>query len=387
MMLSRARVVLCSMLLGASLASAGAAVALDFKSGERVEAGGRFADALFAAGREVDINLTSSDDVFAAGRDIRVRQVSGDHLLMAAATATFEAGEARDVILFAGDARFTGGKITDDLVATAGVLRLDRTFSVGGSALISGGRIEVESPVGGALVVKGDTVRIDAPVRGSVDVTAEHLVVGPNARITGSLSYSAQIVDISPSATVTGQEIARPREGPDASKGVIADVIGAVTLAALIFVVGGALLVLVAVSAFPNLMDRAAARIDNRPIDAMGVGALLLLFGPAIIVLLLVSLVGLPLGLLVAAIYLAAAPLALATTVYWAGMKARRTAARGRALQPADGWARLGWSVLAIGAMCLIGAIPVVGGAVWLVVFVIGLGALTVEARKSLAQA
>ncbi|HTI66328.1 MAG TPA: hypothetical protein VL460_02145 [Caulobacteraceae bacterium] len=367
-------------------AAAGAASALAFRNGGQVEVTGGFTDSLFAAGRQVVLDLTSSDDVFAAGRSIQARQIHADHLFAGAASFGFAAGQVHDAIVAAGEARFEGGRIEDDLVAAAGTLRLGPAFGVGGSAVLTGGDIEVQAPVGGELSVSGKIVRIDGIVTGSADLTAQRLVIGPNARIGGDLVYSGGTVDISPEAVVTGRRVARPDGASKAPHGLVAGAVAAAAMAFLVFVVGGAVLVLAAASAFPSLMERSAGRLETRPAASVGIGFLLLLIGPAVVGLLFVSLVGLPLGLLVAALYLAAAPLALATTVYWLGMKARRAAARGRPLEPASGWARLGWSLLAVLALLVLGAIPLAGGVVWAVAFIVGLGAVAVEGRRALAH-
>jgi hypothetical protein len=252
--------------------------------------------------------------------------------------------------------------------------------------MAAGADVDLGGPVGGDLMASGQSVRLDGAVGGTVKVSAERLVVGPNARIAGDLIYQARTVEIAPGAVIQGRRIARPLTPEESPAGAFGAVIGGMLTAFLVFVVGGALLVLAVVSLFPTLMDRSAGRIDTRPLPTLGLGLLIMGAGPAVIILLMISLVGAPLALLVGALYLAATPLALAVAVHWAGMRARRAAARGRPLQPIRGWARLGWSLLAALALVVLGALPIVGGVIWLAALMAGLGALTIEARRALAN-
>ena len=90
---------------------------------------------------------------------------------------------------------------------------------------------------------------------------------------------------------------------------------------------------------------------------------------------------------MVGAIYLAVAPLAFAAVVYVLGLRVRALFKRGDAGEPPKAWARLGWSMLAMLALLLVGLIPLVGGAIWLIAYVIGLGAIVLQGRAALATA
>lgn len=370
-----------------SLAAATPGQAVEFRAAERVDLAGDFSDTVFASGRDVSLALTTTDDVFAAGRDLRARDVRADHLALAGRAIRFDSGEVKDILAFGAEIALDGGQALDDVIAAGGELRLGRGFRVGGSAVVGGGEVTIEAPVGGDLRAGGETVRIDGPVAGRVEVHAERLVIGPNARIGGDLVYAAGKAEISPAAVVTGRKVARPYEAArrPARADLAEEVAGRVIAAGLICVLGGSLLTLVAASLFPALMRGAAGRIESRPLAAVGVGFLVMVAPLPLAVLLAVTVVGVPLALATLLLALALAPLALAVPVYWLAMRARGLVARGREPTAAGGLAVFGWSLLATAALCLLGAIPVVGGFVWLAAYLFGLGALAMEGRRLLA--
>jgi hypothetical protein len=371
------------------LALAAPAAAMELRHGERLELTGEARDVLFAAGREIDLSLTSPDDVFAAGREIRVRDARADHLHLAAREVTVASGEVRDLVALAADVNLDGGRVADDVTAAGGELRLGRGFAVGGSATLAGGEIALAAPVGGDLAVAGGTVRIDSAVTGRAEVTAERLVLGPNARIGGDLIYRADSVLISPQAVISGQRIARPpgrdrvrirRERHDDDVG---DLIGGL----LVVGIGGAVLTLVLALLAPGLMRRTAERLDRAWPASLGLGLLLLVLAPFAFVAFLVTVIGLPLAFVLLLLVLASLPLAYAVVVHWAATTGRRLILRERAEGPPRPLALFGWALLAALVLVLLGQVPVLGALMWLAVWLLGLGALAIEARRALARA
>lgn len=369
--------------MGAVLAAAPAA-AIELRSGERVEARGTANDMSLLAGRQVVVELASPDDIFAAGRDLTVRRTRADHVFLAGAEVVVSGLDAKDAVVAAARARLDGGQTRDDLTLAAGRVVLGREFKVGGSALINGGEVEIEGAVVGELRAAGGDVRIDGPIGGDVELSGDDVVIGPNARIGGDLVYSAARADISPSAVIEGTQRRVPRsDSPRAER--VAGVMAAAAVAfALVFVLGMVLLVLAAVAAFPSLMDRSAERIARRPWPTAGVGLALMVLGPLAILLLLVSIIGIPLGLLVGALYLAAAPMALAAVTYYLGQRARTALAHGHPPERTF-WTRVGWTLTTVVLLFAVGAIPFVGQLVWFVASIFGLGAVVIEVRHALS--
>jgi cytoskeletal protein CcmA (bactofilin family) len=371
----------------AALALAGSASALDMYSGERLRAHGAYPDAVFLAGGEVTVSLTTPDDLFVAARDLRVDGAEADHMFLGGADVLLSKAQARDIIAAGGDLTFEGGTVADDVVAAAGRIRIRPGFEIGGSALLAGGQIDIEGSIGGELVAAGGTVTVNGVVGGDVELSGERLVIGPRAKIGGDLSYAGRQIEIAPSAVIEGRRIQKPVKSAEAPQRVAAAAIGAMAVLVGVWALGGALAVVVAGAAFPGLMRRAAERIETRPLPTIGLGFLLMIGAPVAIALMFVTVVGIPTALLTLALYIAAAPLALAAVTHFLAEMARRRLSKGKAATPARPAARFGWSLLALLALTLLGLTPFVGGLVWLVAYVTGLGAVMIEARRALAQA
>lgn len=361
-----------------------AARAMELRSGDAVQVAGTFTDLIAAGGRDVTLSASTTDDIFAGGQSVRVDGARGDHLIASARTLTLRSATMRDIIAAAGEMRLSAGRVEDDLIVGAGVLRAGADFQIGGSLIAGGGDLEVLSPVGGDVWASGETVRLDSAITGSVSVSAQRLILGPNARIGGNLTYSAAKFELMPGAVIVGRRIAQPMpQKPAAPPATVAAAIQSALAGALIFIVGGALLTAAFATACPQIATANAERTGRDWLLSTGVGLLIACASPAALVLLTVSLVGLPLAISLFLVELAAAPLALAVTAYSLGMMLRGRARRGRAPSAPGGWARLLWPLLAIALLGLVGAIPLVGFTIWMLAYLSGLGGLATMLWRS----
>ena len=374
--------------LAALAAASPAAQAVEFRTGEQVTIEGSYDDMLFVSADQLRLAQDSDDDVFAAAESIRFDGGRALNLFMAAGAPTFAAGEARDALVLGQDIRFDGGRIVDDLFVAGRNVSIGRDFQLGGAAFLAGQSIVTEGAIGGDLRTAGETVRIDGPVGGDAVVYGRRLEVGPGARIDGDLTYEVDDVSISPEAVILGRTVVQqPREPKTAEPASpVADALGGLLWSLVVGVVGGALLTFVLAAVFPGLMSGAAARIAERPLPILGLGALLALVAAPLIALLFISMIGIPLGLLTMGLYLVAWPAGLAAFAYGLAMMLRRLARRDRAAEPPGLWAKFGWSLAATALICLVGAIPIIGGFAWLLAWVFGLGALAAAGRAALAR-
>ncbi|RDZ65018.1 hypothetical protein C5B90_01235 [Haloferax sp. Atlit-12N] len=197
------------------------------------------------------------------------------------------------------------GVINGNLDAVAGSVTLEGT--VGGDVSLAGGAVFVRdtADVGGSLDAAGDTVQLDGAVAGTVRVGANELAVGPTARVGGSLEYDAATATVDSAAAVDsgvrqvdGLVVATPVvagtpfqfgqfEGP-----VIPDwVVSGYWLLAN-FVVG-AIIVLVA----PDFARRVTGLGTKKAVRSGGVGLLAIVAVPIVLLLLLLTIVGIPLSL------------------------------------------------------------------------------------------
>jgi cytoskeletal protein CcmA (bactofilin family) len=364
----------------ACFALAALAAAVETHADDTVHLTGAFDQLLFAAGDEVTLSVTATDDVAAAGGDVSARGATFDDLFMAGGELSFIESTARDLFAAGGEIDVLTGQVTDDLVAAGGRITIGPAARVDGDVVISGGRLSIEAPIGGGLRAAGGVIRLDGPVTGDVYLDGGTIVIGPDARIGGTLTHRGRSVRIAPEAQVAGEVTAlRPRPEPDLRPLAM---FGIWMAAAMLF--GLFLMAVVIAAAFPRLMNDTAEALRTRPLTMLGLGVLLAIVTPVLILFLIVTLLGLPLAFVIGAAFALLWPLAIVGAVYTGAMLAR-TRMRSDAPAPSAG-ARAVWAGVAMIVFILIGLIPVIGFLVWLIAYLFGLGAVTAQALRALSK-
>ncbi len=367
------------------LVVAGSALAMEATHSDNVEATGPKTDMLFLAGKHVHVAVTSPEDIFAAGSNLRFDQGTADHVFAAGEVVTIAGDAARSFIAAGQTLSFDSGSAQNGVVAFGRDLTLRPTFKVGGSAVLMGRDLLIQAPIGRDLNAAGQTVTIDSAVTGNVRVEGNSVVIGPNARITGDLSYRADKIEISPQAVISGKRIVLPPEARDHHRGwkhhrTLAERIQGDLLGAAMFIVMALGLTALA----PGLMARAGDMVGRNPLVAALVGFLTLIAGPVVAVILMITILGASLGAAVGVIVAALAFLGLAAAAAGLGMIARRLMGKGAGAEAPKLGSELGWTLLGAIVLCLLGAIPFVGGWVWLIACIVGVGAVAVRGRSSL---
>lgn len=380
----RTRLLIFILLLAALLFATGALFAqMTARSGEQLDASDVTDDMVFLAAGELSVSAKSSDDIFAAGGEVSINGAQADHMIAAGGDITVTKAAFHDFVVAGGDVDLIDAVIADDLVAAAGDLNVRADFRVNGSAVLSGGDLTIDAPIGGELRAAGASVRLNSKIGQDAHIVGEEVFIGPDARIGGDLRHRSGNIHIDPAAVVSGEiiELERPARPDLEAWGMKAA--AALALFALAFLVGVALLVMVIALALPALMNSASDVIREKPFSMIGTGFLISIAAPVVILFLLATIFGIPLALLIVVIYAAAWPLAIAAFAYFTGMQARRAMTKNAS--PPSAPARVLWSALAIIVLALISLIPILGGLVWLIASVTGLGAVMTKGGKALA--
>ncbi|WP_143182709.1 hypothetical protein [Parasphingorhabdus marina] len=356
------------------------------ESGDLVSAGSETAEMAFFSGDRVNLSVTSTDDIFAAGETIMSDSVSADHLVMAGGTITVKNANIEDLVIAGGELRLASGKLNDDLLAAGGDVRIQSGFDIGGSAIVSGSDVRIEAPVRAELRAAAGKLYLNSAVGGDAKLMGDTIELGPKARISGDLQYRTDSMTISPSAVISGtQSVLPPQEHEEFERwGKGGAALAAIFSTAFIF--GVALLVVVVAITLPGLMSGAARSIKEQPLRTFGIGFLLAILAPFALAMLFATVIGIPLALLIAAIYLAATPLAIAATVYFAGMQGRRMVGKKTNDQAPGIRDRLIWPLAAVVVIVLLGMLPYIGGVIWLLALILGLGAILPRGGQALAR-
>jgi cytoskeletal protein CcmA (bactofilin family) len=367
-------------ILAAVLLTGGAVASVGTRAGDVVSLRGSHGDLVFAAGETVNLSLRATDDVAAAGETLRAEGAAFDHVFLAGQTISFASSTAEDIFAAGREIAISSGEVTDDVVAAGERVSLATEARVGGDVVAAGRVVQIDAPVGGDVRASGAQVTIDSAVTGNVNVNGRTIVIGPNARIGGALTHRGRSVTISPQAQITGQVTAlRPRAAPD-----MRPLAGMAMWAAALVLFGFLLVAIVIAVLFPRLMNETSEAIRTRPFSMLGLGLGIAIVTPFLIILLLVTLLGIPLAFVLGAAFALLWPVAIVSAVYAASMLAR-TRMRTGAPAPSAG-ARALWVGVAMIVFIVLTSIPILGFLVCLIAYLLGLGAVTIQAGRALSK-
>jgi cytoskeletal protein CcmA (bactofilin family) len=335
---------------------------------------------VYAGGGQVRPPVPVNGDFTAAGGKVIVDQpVAGDASL---------AGGSVDVRAPVGDdVRAVGGDISiestvgGELFATGGNITFTRSAAVGRGATFYGGSVSVEGRVDGDLRATARKVIIDGEVRGNARLVAEEIELGPKARIGGGLSYvSKSELKKAEGATIVGavtrEQEGASRRGPGGNREWEGSVQGPSWVAGVM-----SFLALLAVAAIfllmvPSFGALASDRIRSSPWLALGVGFGTVVAVPVLAVLLFVTLLGIPLGIALMALYPALMLVGFVVGVLFIG---RLLAAALRKEAPRSFAASLGYSAIGLLVTLLVASVPFVGVPLAGLLSLAGVGACVLE--------
>lgn len=334
-----------------------------FVAGGGVTVGEPVAGDLFVAGGGVDVDAAVAGDVVAMGGKLRLGAEIGQSLYAAGGRLSVAAKVVRN-------ARVAGGQV-----------EFGPKSEVGGNLSVAGGQVRVQGPVRGHVQVAGGLVLIDAAVGGDVLATSEQVELGPNARIAGKLVYhSGDPLRRDPAAQVAGgvEELQARWPGGEAKaphRPAERESEGTSWLwTAGLVVLAGAMVALL-----PGYFSGVARQMRERPGSSLLAGFVVLACVPIGVLVLMITLVGIPLALAVLALYLALLPAGYTAAAIGLGDWAL---ARWRS-QSAGAWLwRVGAAALVLVMLALLVRVPFAGGFVVFAALLAGLGAMGLQAWR-----
>lgn len=349
------------------------------EEGERKTLSGEFDDQQFVAGETVYVDAIVRDEIFAAGGDVTFEGASANTMIVAGHRLTVRGSAVDDAIMAGGGLSFEG-EIADDMVAaicpfcplSSNRLHIRETAVIGDDARLASRLLDVDGTIGGDLYAAASEFTLSGEVAGNVSVLADRVVIAPDARIGGDLSYRSPNEPEIAGNAVIGGEVAK-LDAPwldDADFEREGGGIWSWFLIVLALVVFGAVVQLVA----PGLIAAAGTQARKRTWSSLGIGFVVLIVTPIVVVLLFVTIVGAPLAVFTIPLFFVALGFALATIASVVGDRLRRFT--GRSPKAATTLGKLAWFAAGMIVLAIVGAVPFVGGVVVLIALLVGLGAV-----------
>lgn len=325
---------------------------------------------LVTTGRNVKVQTRIDGDLAVAGDAVTLSAPVDGYVLAAGSEVVVDAAVRND--LWAAGRQVTLAAPVADSVRLAGAsVVIEPQASVGGDALLAGRSVEVRAPIEGDLKLSAAQALLASEVGGTVHARSGSLKLLPGAVVHGDLvAWGPKPPDIAPGAQVQGKV---DYHAPSGDTGW--SPLGWLWLWLYGFL---ALLALgtVVLAPSPQWSTRVAERIRDRFGASLLSGAIALLVVPWLTLLLAATIVGLPLAVVV---FAASVVVLLLSGVFVALRLGGWLMARfGR--PAASRYARL-----AVGALLLsfIAALPWIGWIAWLLVPLLGVGALLLERKDA----
>ena len=178
----------------------------------------------------------------------------------------------------------------EDQIVLAGTVSVPQGERVG-EVVVFSGSVDVEGLVTGDVVILEGPVVVTGQVNGSV-IAADGIVrLGESARVGGDV-LASESIRIRPGAEVRGEARGETRFSLEAPLAVLGKLLGPVAISISVLLMG-----LVLVWLAPRGADAVAEALSTAPLASLGWGILLALTVPVTAVALVVSVLGLPLGL------------------------------------------------------------------------------------------
>ena len=347
----------------------GTASALTARSGETIVIDDVIEEDIYIAGGNVLISGTVIGDVVVAGGRVEVSGNITEDLTVAAGEIIITGSVGDDIRAAAGNMTFSGD-VENDLALLTGDTTIGREALVGGVLAFSSGQMEMLGNVTSDLTGSAGTLAVGGHVGGDAELQSGNLAVLPDARIEGDLSYAApERIEI-PEGAVGGEVYYNMVSDGEEELGAFVFLWWIASYLALV------LIGLVALAIWPDRIQRLARKTSERPGKALLTGIVIVIAAFLISVLFMLTIIGIPFGLIILILTIILLYVAKIITGLWLGKW--MFAKMGRAQRP---WVEL---VSGLFVLLLVSAIPIIGWLVNLVATMIPVGNLAEEIRRRL---
>lgn len=327
-------------------------------------------DDLFVGAESVTIDGTVTGDVFVGAGTV---QISGD----------IKGG----LFVGTGDLVLNGATVVNSVIAGAGNVTIDSTSKIGGSLIAGTGNFKNYAPVGRNLMVGAGTIYQDSKVGKEARLGGGTITLGGGTKIAGNLTYAlgeeGEKLSQDPSATIAGT-VSRYTPPSDAKRDMAKakEDFGKFSLVAhrgwlIISFLGSLLIGFILLRLMPKTLLGLATQVNSKLLSSLGIGFLIIVFAAPVLLVLALSVIGLPLaGLLL---------LLLCLCLHLAKLIA--SYALGRFIASQFSWHKMGvYAVFFTGlaVFYLLRALPGIG---WVTTFLftwVGLGSLWIYTRTHL---
>ena len=312
---------------------------------------------LFVAGETVIIEGTINGDLIAAGRTIMMNGIVNGNIIAGAQTIYIN-GETSRAVRIAGNTLFVNGKIGHYLLLAGREFKMDPNAEVGGDVIFG-----------------ASSAYLDGLIKGDVKSGNERLTVSSTANILGKLIYnSRREANIESGAQIIGTLTHLLPKEKELRYGF--NIWWAIISFFMSFLVGIVLILLA-----PERIKKMTNSIRSRPWASLGWGTVLLIVTPIVSLIVCVTIIGIPLGLISLILY----AIAIYITQIIIGLFIGKWIVSNFGKVETKS-ALIGALALGLAIFRLLRLIPYLGFIMALLAILFGLGALLVSQKQKVKQ-
>ena len=335
------------------------------------------------AGENIDISGIVNGDVIAAGGQINISgKINGD--LIATGGNIRLSGEVTQNVRMVGGQITISGKVGKNLLIGSGNLEISENAVVVGYLVSGSGNASIFAPIGGNVTIGSGNLSIYKNINGNLLAASEQIYISPEVNVKGDFEYwSKNDVNVDSKVIILGETIKHdfPKNiNLGISKidpvkilgGFIGLAVGFKILSVITLLFIGFLMI----KLFPNLMNQTEKNISEKAWKSILIGFLVMIIFPISFIVLLITVIGIPVAFILAALYGIYIYLSKIFVIYWLG---------GKILNKSKS-KYLSFTVASLIYMILL-IVPPISGVVRLITTLLGFGAVLLSCKEGFAKA
>lgn len=366
-MMRRIGYLIMSLVLASLFVATGVRAANGEGTSNTLASGQTFHGTYYAAAQNVTIDGDVDGDLICLGQNVVVNgSVSGD--VLCAAQTLFVKGAVGGSVRVVGQTVTIDSSVARNVTSAGQTLTLSSKSKLAGEVALAGQNVSIDSDVAKDVSVAGQNTNLNGKAGSNVNLAVSSLALGANAKVAGNLTYwsneDLKIDQQKVAGKIDHKQPAHPerKRAPWAAKAVNT----------LFWLLSATLLALLLSWLFPRPLTVLTDQMLDRPWPSIGWGFVSLLLAPIVMLLLALSMVGIPAALLLGTVWIGFVTL----NAIWLGLALGRYLMMTRRphRHSLTAAAAVGVPIVVIAA-----SLPVLGGLISLVGMAWGLGALVLS--------
>jgi len=355
------------------------ALAIRIENGDNVQISAPVNEDIYVAAGAVTVSAIVRGDFFAAGGTITLNDsISGD-LVVAGGTITFR-GVVMDDVRAAGGSLVISGYIGGDLLVTGGTVTIETGAVIMGDIYVAGGNVRMDGRVMGNLKtgtgefflngsidknadLNGGKIHLNGKIGGDAIIACQSLKVEPGASLNGSVRYWTEQGEVDFGNALKNGTAMYDTSLKDRFESPKPQYLGFVTFFGVLgYLIAMFILLVLGQRLFGSFFNRTVGTMQAAPMQAFGYGFLYFVVVPVAIVLLFITLVGIPVGLIALTFYILFLALAHSITAL--------AAAHWLNVRQAYHWSFWKTVLAALGILVILKTVSMIPFVGWLAVFI-----------------